>query len=216
MPFEIPRPIYISPDERYFGYKILPGKNPRESLAKDPISDTFLRQWILARKAISDQLSVDAAKALNVPLLSWASELQKANCLPDATLSSTAHSKLASDIAYVTSVETELELEFTHNDLNVDNLLVDSSGEIITGILDFGDVHIAPRSSDYYLWDKWPHEVMERIANIAVEQHDEFDVRFARALHRIYVASDLYESIKQSDAPFTNTYASELERCYSE
>jgi len=216
VPFQIPRPIYTSPDERYFGYRILPGKNPYDSLLSGQISDIFLRQWVMARKSISQALSLREAKILGVPTYSWDMELDRTKNLPSGTLSPHVQLGLKNDIDYITSFDSTSELEFTHNDLNLDNLLVDVSGELITGVLDFGDAHIAPRSTDYYLWDKWPHEVMERIAKIAAEQHDEFDTRLARAVHRIYVGADLYESIKQNDTQAVAMYKSELERCYAE
>jgi len=215
LPFQTPHPIYISPDERYFGYKILEGKHPNNNL-NNQISDEFLHQWVVARQAISKQLSLVDAGGLGVPAYSWDLELSQAKSLPDSVLSLEAQSKLRDDIAYAEAFDVSSELEFTHNDLNLDNILMGSSGEKITGILDFGDAHIAPRSSDYYVWDKWPHAVMERIDRIAKEQHDEFDVRLAQAIHRIYVGADLYESIKQNDTHAIKKYTAELERCYSE
>jgi len=213
VPFQIPRPIYMSPDERYFGYKVLEGKNSYDSLSGGSVPDMFLDQWVTARKSISQALSLTDARALGVPMYSWDTELHRAKALPAGVLSLYVQSRLKNDADYITASNFESELEFTHNDLNLDNLLVNESGELI-GVLDFGDAHIAPRSTDYYLWDKWPHEVMERVAKIAAGHHDEFDVRLARAVHRMYVGSDLYESIKQNDSLAINMYVTELERCY--
>jgi len=215
LPFQTPRPMYISPGGRYFGYRILQGEHPNNKL-KNSVSDVFLRQWVAAHQAISRQLSLIDAALLGIPTYSWDQELNRAKNLPDSVLSLDTQSKLKDDIEYAETFEVQSELEFTHNDLNLDNLLVDSSGELIVGVLDFGDAHVAPRSSDYYVWDKWPREVMERIAKIAAEQQDKFNVRLARAVHRIYVGSDLYEAVKQKDSRAIDMYAAELERCYAQ
>lgn len=123
---------------------------------------------------------------------------------------------ISESIAYIRQNLHGDTWQFTHNDLNAENILVDDTGENIIGVLDFGDAHIPPVASDYYLWDKWPHEVMKRVALIASEENDHFDAQLARSIHRVYVVNDIVDCRQAQDEGAEKTYWRELERVYNQ
>ncbi|HSX06332.1 MAG TPA: phosphotransferase [Candidatus Saccharimonadia bacterium] len=215
LPFDVPRPSHVAPDKRYFGYPFLAGNRWADVVGGQIPSDELLREWVKTRQVISRAVTISDAQKLGVPRFSVDKCVSVANQLADGGVATSVSRGLQEDADYLREHLGRDVWEFTHNDLNAENILIDKETNKITAVLDFGDAYIAPRSSDYYLWDKYPHQIMERITQIAHKEGDDFDVRIARALHRLYVADDIIEYRKLGqNKEAEQGYLLELERCY--
>lgn len=214
LPFAIPDPTHVAPDLRYYAYPVLRGRAADTRPSVTLPTDAFITAWVRCRCAIAGALTIDGAKSLGVRELSAQSNVDLARNLAQRHGTPEALAALIhEDIRRIEERWSREPAEFTHNDLNLQNLLLDAEGASIVGVLDFGDAHIAPRSSDYYLWDKWPEPVMDRVAEAAAREGDPFDPAFARALHRVYVASDIVAAERDADRERESTLWAELWRC---
>jgi aminoglycoside phosphotransferase (APT) family kinase protein len=214
LPFSIPEPLFVAKDERYYGYRLLEGRRWEDLASLWSPSDSLIRSWVIARQSIARSLVVEQAEGLGIPRLPLDEDAKKAEPIVGAASNKAVADGLRTSIEYVRRHAGDEIWQFTHNDLNAVNILLDESGDNIRGVLDFGDAHIAPPSSDYYLWDKWPPEVMERVHAIAAEEGDAFDVELAKAIHRVYVANDIVDSRELQNEEAEESYWQELEMLY--
>jgi aminoglycoside phosphotransferase (APT) family kinase protein len=176
LPLSIPEPLFFGKLSEAFpyaftGYKMLRGKTPyRESIEKKMISARkfacFLKE--LHQSSVVEAtlfgVTLDCKRRLDISL--WKSEL-----IDNAKLAESLgyHQQAKLVLAYTESVKplaSTGQVSLVHGDIHIRNVLL-SEKDILSGIIDWGDVHLGHRAIDIsFIYSYFPKHARQAFFEI--------------------------------------------------
>ncbi len=192
--FDVPKPDFVAPGFKYFGYKILGGT--LWDKLDNPFSDELLKSWIKIRCELNKAVSENEAKELKIPRY----RTEKNEKFVRAYLADESSDPRVKDMAqkamdYVLEhLKNNARWHLIHEDLQMSNCFVDVDGQKITGVIDFFEAELGPIEAEFYFWSKWGRDMLEKMARLQ-EEYDgtKIDVRLAEAIHQFYIVADYVE-----------------------
>lgn len=203
-PVAIPSPLYIAPNNAYYGYPKLAGELVIDVLPTFDAEDNFhLKQdWVRIAHAIHAGISVNQAKELGVPMFDPSYSLSNAKKIYEVTnLDAKTKALVDAVLERATTVDVQNEpLTFIHNDLHFLNMLADPNSKRVTGVIDWSDVRIAPLAREFSIWE-WTHDgSLENVAAIyEARTGTKVDVAQARLWKHLEELSDFVEQTNGGD-----------------
>ncbi len=194
--FQVPKPAYWTHDYTYFGYKLIAGTLWDQ--AGEPLSEDYLKSWVITRSEISKKLDAKDASKLGVPHYRTEKNENFVNEFlsdPSADERVKQLAKQAMDYVCTRCTPTD-NWVFIHEDLQMSNCMVDPDMKQITGVIDWLEAEVGPVEAEFYFWSKYNNGLLEKMAKLQ-EEHDgtKIDVRLARAIHQFYIVAD-YQDYK--------------------
>lgn len=172
LPVPIPNPLYIAPNNSYFGYPKLKGVKLidlwEEFTGKDKAN--LWEDWVAIAAAIHQGVTLEMAQKLGVSVFSGSvANAPKILTIDDIDEKVLAFAERTIKVAEAVNMQS-LPSIFIHNDLQFHNLLADPASKRITGVIDWTDACIAPIEREFSMWE-WTHDnQLERVAGLYQEK----------------------------------------------
>lgn len=159
LPVAIPDPSYIPPDKSYFGYRKLEGTvlADIESQLTDADWLQIIGEWTDLAAAIHRGFSIETARELGVPDFDGTDMgmAEKLFSLPEVETDLLMFAKQT--IERVRSIDLRNQLlVLIHNDMQFQNILVDTNTKRMTSLIDWTDVCIGPIAREFAI-GSWMH-----------------------------------------------------------
>lgn len=208
LPVEIPNPLYIAPNNAYFGYPKLSGKILMDVYPSFSEKDKsqLVEDWVDTAIAIHREVSVDMARKLGIPDFDESDEDEELAKEARQILTFEGLDKAVMDFAKYTieaasRINMKEHVSFIHNDLQFQNFLVDPKTNRITGLFDWTDICIGPLAREFSLGE-WVRDETQLEKAISLYQRKtgiHVDITQAKTLKHLEEVSDLAEHIKTGD-----------------
>jgi aminoglycoside phosphotransferase (APT) family kinase protein len=221
LPVAIPDPQHIAPEAEYFGYPKLEGMTAYE--LRDQLTDgqrqEVDKRWVEVAAAIHGAIDPNEARQLGVrdidpaPVIELARSIFKLRDVPQDFFD---FARRALD--QVSSIEFRSETYFfLHEDFHGKNMLLDYSTHIMTGLIDWSDMILAPLEQEFWVWEWSPDDGIDKAAaryqdltNLSI------DVASARTWCHLNEISDYVEQNESGDQLGAEDSARHIRRWISE
>lgn len=201
--FGTPKPDFVAPGERYFGYKLLPGTLWDHLPAEHQFSDELLQNWIRVRCELAKKVPAGEADRLGVRRYHTDKNVKFVQQYLDDPNADERVKKMATEARdYVLEQIAKTEnWVFVHEDLQMSNCILDEAGSQITAVIDFGDSEVAPIEADFYFWSKYGKKTLHKLADMQ-EKYDgtRIDPKLALCMHQFYIVADYVDFTARSFA----------------
>lgn len=192
--FSVPKPDFVAPGFKYFGYKILQGT--LWDHLENQFSDDLLKSWIKIRCELNKAITEDEAQQLKIPRYRTEKNEKFVRAyLADKSADPRVKGMVGRARDYVLEhLKNNARWHLIHEDLQMSNCFVDSDEHKITGVIDFFEAELGPIEAEFYFWSKWGRGMLEKMAKLQ-EEYDgtKIDVRLAEAIHQFYIVADYVE-----------------------
>ncbi|MBX4199301.1 aminoglycoside phosphotransferase family protein [Candidatus Saccharibacteria bacterium] len=200
VPFNVPKPQFVAPGFRYFGYMLLEGQLWDQVDSSQQFSDRFLQSWVEVRSQISS--SIPSSEYANLKIPSYRTD--KNQKLVEGYIADEAGDIRVRELAqkardYILDhLTSNTSWVFIHEDLQQSNCFVDAKTNRITGVIDWGEAEIGPVEAEFYFWSKWGKPMLERVAKMQ-QIHDgtQVNIELARSIHIFYIVADYVDFTKR-------------------
>lgn len=191
--FAVPKPVFIAPGFRYFGYNLLSGTLWDQVGEKEQLSDGYLHSWVQIRSEISKIIPAEKAQELDIPRYHTQKNeelVQQYLTNPNADDKIKKMAKAAMEYV-LGNTKNNGSWNFVHEDLQMSNCFVDPTAQKITGVIDWLEAEIAPIEAEFYFWSKWGRDTLDKVAKMQ-QEYDGTTVNtdLARAIHQFYIVAD--------------------------
>lgn len=202
----IPDPLYVAGDESYFGYPKVDGIQLSD-VWDDCIEterDKILSDWVDVIVGVHDSVSLQQARELGIPLFSDpdTDPAETAKKIFDVVdLSESVYDFARGTIDDVAKIDIDTEQDTViHNDLHLENMLVDPNTHQLTGVIDWTDVCIGPIARDFAVWEWRADGSLEKAAELYYKKTGKtVDIQQARLWKHLEAISDIVEADATND-----------------
>ncbi len=168
VPVEIPNPEYLPQDNSYYGYPKLKGVLVHDLLGDFSADDwrRYREDWVAIASALHTNVNVEEARKLGVPDYKAPnrSRVEGIFDIPDVDTDVTDFARDV--IQQLESYDpTPDAYVFIHDDMQARNLLADPETKRVTGLIDWTEASVGPRSREFAV-----HEWMHGTALIEIAQ----------------------------------------------
>lgn len=194
--FTTPRPSFVAPGFRYFGYKLINGTLWDHIPENERFSNDLLRSWVARRSEFSKAVPMEVALGLKVPRYRTEKNEQLVKKFVEGSEITPEAKGLAHHaMEYVLGhLSDNGNWTFIHEDLQMSNCMLTSSRQSICGIIDWGEAEIGPVEAEFYFWSKYNNGLLEKVAGIQAEYDGtRIDIELARAIHQFYIIADFVD-----------------------
>lgn len=203
LPVTIPNPLYVAPQDAYFGYPKLEGVLLQDLVTTFNQQDqTRLREdWVDIAISIHSALTVEEAHAMGVPDFegpgpSSADRIFKLPNVDQAVIDFAK--KVIHDMHSLD--RSALQYVFIHNDLQFHNMLANSAAKRISGLIDWTDACVAPIAREFAINEWMQDDLLEQVAILyEAKTGVNIDTNQARMWRSVEEISDYVESSESGD-----------------
>jgi aminoglycoside phosphotransferase (APT) family kinase protein len=203
MPVQIPNPLYVAPDNEYFGYPKVKG-----ALLKDVVGgldkegwSRVKEDWVNIAKTIHESIPVEKARELNMPNFlqpgpSTAGRIFEIEGLSQDLLDFASRMlKQEKDLDH-----SSLYCVFIHNDLQFHNIIADPEAKRICGLIDWTDCCIGPVAREFAIAEWMKPGLLEQVTQLYEQETGvKVSVAEARMWRSLEELSDYVESTEAGD-----------------
>ncbi len=203
IPVAIPNPLYIAPQNAYFGYPKIQGVLLRDLVPRFSDEDrASLRQdWVNIAAEIHQAITVDEARALHIPDFEGAEPSSAERIFDISGIDESVLAFAEKTLKDVQSLDMSSQhYVFIHNDLQFHNMLADPSRNRISGLIDWTDVCVGPIAREFSTGE-WMHgNLLEEVAALyEAKTGVKIDVDQARMWRHLEELCDYVEQVESGE-----------------